>query len=1121
MKRYIFALIAVIFASGAYADDNADITTDAFIPSFIVADAIEQFIPDNGKNNAANMYIQVMNQETGTISATALSAVCRAGGLDTTTDNGMEQCEKFVKYMLAQAIACQEGDIPDCKEEFDETDLDVFCPETGNSLRTINAQSRTGDVCTSSNIKYGTVLKHKNKKSCGCLAWYCNDGYYFNRGKCKKIRPKPQQPMQACPRSEHIKTDENKYTNLCQAFCEKRAKAQGCLHKSYIMAHSVGKCICNATAAEHEHVRNKMREDAERRRQANIKYYAVCGNDKGKTHGKEYCVEDFFNWTEVQLNTAIGLAQEYAYVKNKHNVMCSSDYRPSWNDDYIKCSDVNNKYFYEFKFNDVVESDDKDAHTDTVYALCKLYGGPNAISTEGNCQTTKAACNKLGVAGEKFALEFKWLGKNNICYGYNRAYKNANASDKGLSLKKINGLDNCIFYVKDGIEVRLDAALNQKIKQYISGKMTVKSFKCDARPSHVNSDLSAASCNTNSSGAGYTDDILRCYVNEQPIDFIFDDLSETIDGDVATGHAAMQCVISGGKYDKQLCRWLTVEQCTQLSTQIPGGTRWDNDAGACVLIDARQHQNFKDGVSAVLGTLTAIVVTVATGGGTILVATVVGVDVALTAAFVKYEQWLRNNPQHRATQFIKDAQNCNNPKCAKTVIQTHFVRLNEILSDLNTDMQADIMKLFDTISQQLTDAEFNAAMDSSSLNIEDYALNIGGVALALGAVLAMPEKTVMRAISNAPRLTQKLTTWANNTHRISGRLLGYPAEFRAGSSNSLGHDYYRIFVNNDTDAQSVIATLRNNGFYVATNSTQDGRRFVAASRNNIFGNWGTATSLRQRASANFDTHLKNFMNSGAEIGFPESRLTASEWAQLNQQLSANGVQLVRRYNQNAGEHYWYFTKISKNYVGAASNTEKMRRVLAAGDRTAQYRALGRIVFDPQAADNMIDGLSTVITDIINRDTNLLQQIRNWDRIDLSTKKAVVDYLNYNIAGLRRKHSGNTVISFGNAGSSGRAFASFRHETPYSPKQYTYSLDGTEHTLANAPFSKVLDSIIHENIHSWQYTGTSTIPIEFVNMRNDLKTPDLYKQFYREDLLETETFYIAPKTAQNVVRGLNI
>lgn len=72
---------------------------------------------------------------------------------------------------------------------------------------------------------------------------------------------------------------------------------------------------------------------------------------------------------------------------------------------------------------------------------------------------------------------------------------------------------------------------------------------------------------------------------------------------------------------------------------------------------------------------------------------------------------------------------------------------------------------------------------------------------------------------------------ANRLESISGIL----PEFRSGSTNSLGQDYYRIFINNDAEVPGILQKLQSNGFYVSANTTTDGGKFLAISEKNIFG----------------------------------------------------------------------------------------------------------------------------------------------------------------------------------------------------------------------------------------------------------------------------------------------
>ena len=115
--------------------------------------------------------------------------------------------------------------------------------------------------------------------------------------------------------------------------------------------------------------------------QGKYKYYTVCGKDKGTSGGTEYCVTDIFSDIEVQLFQAKKLAQEYARVKYKDDIICSSDTRNgaiSRIDDYLKCTSRLKPVYYEFKFDDLKEGDmAKAKYREMQYhkAICAIHGG--------------------------------------------------------------------------------------------------------------------------------------------------------------------------------------------------------------------------------------------------------------------------------------------------------------------------------------------------------------------------------------------------------------------------------------------------------------------------------------------------------------------------------------------------------------------------------------------------------------------------------------------------------------------------------------------------------------------------------------------------------------------------
>ncbi|MDE6250420.1 MAG: hypothetical protein K2M34_02165 [Alphaproteobacteria bacterium] len=66
-----------------------------------------------------------------------------------------------------------------------------------------------------------------------------------------------------------------------------------------------------------------------------------------------------------------------------------------------------------------------------------------------------------------------------------------------------------------------------------------------------------------------------------------------------------------------------------------------------------------------------------------------------------------------------------------------------------------------------------------------------------------------------------------------------------------------------------------------------------------------------RASHNFNKYLTNFLQTGASVGLPVSRLSREEWNSVNEKLAKQGVTLVSRYD-NGIEYMWF------EYLGGAS-----------------------------------------------------------------------------------------------------------------------------------------------------------------------------------------------------------
>ncbi|MBR5355170.1 MAG: hypothetical protein IK122_03510, partial [Alphaproteobacteria bacterium] len=525
-----------------------------------------------------------------------------------------------------------------------------------------------GDTCKSTNIYAGEVV-FKKGYNCTCLAYACNPGFYIKGGAC---HTEVADGNGNCLRKEYDGNESNNSREKCFAFCGQMGDKLGCKANTSIWFKKENKCLCNATYDEVDTVRQQRIES--------LPYKAVCGADKGKTGGEEHCIKDVFNWTNVGMIQATGLAAEYALLKYNKVVHCSDKYRKASNDDWVQCTTDDKKTFFEFQFDDVVESVDGRIQSDLTTAVCKLHGA-TALDINGNIYMD-ACMGECTDALKKTAKKFG-LTPNQKDFYVPNYYKNMTicvlddrrlGKNDGDKLAKIEGIDNYIFY--HGIQIQGNQDLIRKLRQYIqsTGKFEIKSFTCDKGVGKIKN------------GNIETDDILRCYLNDQPIDFVFDDNSEMWKTYQKAGKQAINCIVNGGTYSGKGCLGLTEQVCQAVAAQDKKScpecqsAHWDANLEQCVLPAGAAARNLEQGIK--VGTIVVVAVgaaavTVATGGAAgvgaaLLVVEVVGAGVE-TVATAKIQQ--------AAVDFLNASNKCKDASCAESMIKNNFQRLANLQND--------------------------------------------------------------------------------------------------------------------------------------------------------------------------------------------------------------------------------------------------------------------------------------------------------------------------------------------------------------------------------------------------------------------------------------------------------
>lgn len=577
----------------------------------------------------------------------------------------------------------------------------------------------------------------------------------------------------------------------------------------------------------------------------------------------------------------------------------------------VMCTTIDNGHFYTFKFRGIDNTNDlMDTSVDNLKkGMCKLWNTKYVSMNEHVPSGCLGKCNQEIL--EEFGLKGRQVhvaDKGDIC----------EITQQGASedtLKTYPGHESMTYVFKD-VQTKHDNQLEDTIRRYVElvEKIDVSSFKCQYTPQLYE-------------GWNYKDCALRCKINGIDVDFVFDDLSESGSFSRAAGAQGVQCILAGGRYAAgKDCRGITRERCESMA-----GTRWDPDAEVCIL-ETVESKNLVDFAAMMAGGVVLSVVFLPAGASGAVIAISAGSSVAFDLAFAGIERLEMLAPAHRARDFAKDVQACNIPidatsctaeqhTCAQGVIRDNFKRLEEILMDLNDDQLAVIDEMWGNVAKCLDDGELSYATTTSDTKVWDKALKASSVTLMGLGIFFSPEKAFMKLTTRAPKLARTLSR--------AGKIV------ETTSSTLGGAKYIRIFPGKLTDDEikHLITGFQERGMYVSSNTVGDtGERFIGVADNNIFdawsnhpGNWlfnrGTDINiLKNKASGNFESRLADVLSGNAPgYHWEASRMSESEWQQLNQYLNKQGVEIVDGIHPTTGVPSKVIQKVRTNVTNGVKS----------------------------------------------------------------------------------------------------------------------------------------------------------------------------------------------------------
>ena len=525
--------------------------------------------------------------------------------------------------------------------------------------------------------------------------------------------------------------------------------------------------------------------------ESDYKYYEICGKDKGKSGGKEYCIDNvFYHWytvadTQVTMLQADGLCKEYIRVNsqkyNNDEIECSNKSRPGTvnpKNDYVKCTSKLNPIYYEFKFDDVVESLDINITASVEKAICEMHGVDYIYATSSQtstfsrditfyppkCKTSDAnLCAKINDSMKRFGYNTKIQNKECVI--------SENTIHSESQLRTAFGINNLHF--KTGYQLQSYANMRKQLCEYIT--------------KNANATITSCECNYNRTqlhkGNGVVDDVLTCYANGQPIDFLFDDLSEHSKTVRQGNMEAFACSVLGGEYqgktcftpDKKLCEQIaaaTLSECPECAKAY-----YDETLKSCVLPNAtkaNEHQK-KVNIGLIIGGAVVGAGIIIYTGGTGFAA----VAITLETVGAGMEFGAQMHIDGVADEFFMKANNCNDATCAESILQEFFQYLSRMTNDLQdgelNGIESQMVRLIGLLpddSQFLIDTvagcyenngdKFDISKCDNGVWNNDQIIRAVGIGLQFTSVFASVGKWVLGAgrvqkiASKTPRLAEAL-----------------------------------------------------------------------------------------------------------------------------------------------------------------------------------------------------------------------------------------------------------------------------------------------------------------------------------------------------------------------------
>lgn len=453
-----------------------------------------------------------------------------------------------------------------------------------------------------------------------------------------------------------------------------------------------------------------------------------------------------------------------------------------------------------FWFDDLQDSKSATVENSVAAAICLLNGGK--IERNSNICYGRLSESKLNGQLSEFGMTVQ-------CFDNMNSKPYCKIQAKTLSGKLRGFIFNNQTIIEPDVFQSMQIVSTDEVQNYLRdytmlklsmNGLIMRGFRCLSMP------ISYKNINTLSDIIDDQDDVLSCTVSyfdptadktyKQTVDFLFDDMYEHGKTAASAGRAGLVCNAQGGSATtKGVCAGFTQEMCDAIRINYNIDTRWDTDAGGCIMLSMEtdaQNKKITGIIEAVGGVAIGILLLPATGGTSVVgVVAVIGGVVTIVATYVSQSAAAEIDARFTATllaankclinqcggivtknnqSFVKNKTDTNCISCATQSVAKLIESVIAFKGEYSTHDANSSAYLIDVLYSVISGTMQPICIEQIATNIEqsDYVTvkQFADAAVLLGSVLSLSSGIAGKLTK--PNVTTILDNLIEKTKNLQG-----------------------------------------------------------------------------------------------------------------------------------------------------------------------------------------------------------------------------------------------------------------------------------------------------------------------------------------------------------------